>query len=402
MIFGVYIECETCGHHHTLRIGIGHEETQRHIFACADCKENIGVILNIGNSPNVGLNFENAKQSDTGGSVINLDTNFLVDPNSHGADHLKNRVQQMHDIFMAQKNHHDEMYGEGSFERSIIDTQDDIPPMPLETEWRLLKKAWSLSRNEKQKLARKKIDDINASLYKYDTVDHLEDWIWRFSSKLCMGRYEILFQTAMEDIITISQQPEFKNFISYFEKNLYSQHIELHYDIFKQFFQSFSVFNQVMPRCQAGLDIPAGFEVPTKDFDSIKMFYGNAYEAFTSLVEVFACLNNIKQGRAYDAFETMTLKDYKLIDKSGRCNPFKNTPAFSILCQELDGQIRNASHHGSIWYDQASGEVKYISGKGGIGQEKTISYTDYVSKCVHVFLSISLLFRIELVLSRQF
>ena len=40
------------------------------------------------------------------------------------------------------------------------------------------------------------------------------------------------------------------------------------------------------------------------------MLYGNAFEAFSSNVEVLAMLNNLIAGRRFDEFEKLTLDAY--------------------------------------------------------------------------------------------
>ena len=207
MITRFNIACETCGHKHTVRIGLGREEVQKHLFPCAGCKENIGIILKIPNPPNIEFIFDNAIDSDKDGTIINLDANFLVDPCNHGDDHVANRVQQMHDIFMAQRQHIDAQHGAGSFVAGLLNNDLDKYVVPFDSEWPLLKKAWSLSRNSEEKLVKIKIRDANKTLYGYESLDDIEDWLWRFSSKLCMGNYETLFQEAME---SIAKPPENK------------------------------------------------------------------------------------------------------------------------------------------------------------------------------------------------
>ena len=134
-------------------------------------------------------------------------------------------------------------------------------------------------------------------------------------------------------------------------------------------------------------------------FESVKMFYGNTYEQFTLLVEYLAILNNMLAGRRYDTFQRMTLREYRELDRSQRFGPFSDNAAFMAICAEADNQIRNASHHGSLAFDLASQTIRFRSGKGGTRPERWISYADYLTRCVQIFLQTMTLLRVELVVA---
>ncbi|MFY9953870.1 hypothetical protein [Bradyrhizobium sp.] len=92
-----------------------------------------------------------------------------------------------------------------------------------------------------------------------------------------------------------------------------------------------------------GLDVPAGNIASSVDFDATRMFYGNAFEAFASSVDIFAYLNNLLAGRPFNQFEKLTQKEYLKLDKANRFDAFAGVPAFAALCEERDNQLRNAS-----------------------------------------------------------
>lgn len=128
------------------------------------------------------------------------------------------------------------------------------------------------------------------------------------------------------------------------------------------------------------------------------MFYGNAFETFSSLVDILAYINNVASGRSFDQFQTLTRKKYLELDKSGRFGPFDGTPALANLCFERDNQLRNASHHASIKLVTPDNRIVYRSGKGGTGPEQELGYAAYLAKCSTLFLQIINLFRFEIML----
>lgn len=108
-------------------------------------------------------------------------------------------------------------------------------------------------------------------------------------------------------------------------------------------------------------------------------------------------LNNMLSGRRYDTFQSLTLDQYRKLDRPARFGPFSDNPAFMAICAEVDNQIRNASHHGSFLFDQANQSVRYRTGKGGTGPERSIPYANYLERCVRIFLQTMTLLRVELV-----
>lgn len=399
MIIRQNIECETCHHVHTARIGIGQGVVQKHLFFCKGCQEEIFIILNMPNPPKISFEFINAVQAENDGEIINLDSDFVVNPKHMGVDRLQNRVSQMRDLLIAQMKEAEKADGQKIGFESFL---SDGPMTPYDKEWSMLKKAWSLDRNSKDDLSKAQINQANNIIYTVSPLDDINDWLWRFSTRLGGAHYNSKFEVIMNEIKLAQSQKDFNAFMGYFKCVLHSEHQNVYFNVMNEFFHSYSNFSSLLYRCQVGLDIPDDFEVSTKDFNAVRMVYGNFYEAATTLVQTFACLNNVITGRNYDAFETMDLEKYKSLDKSGRTNPFKDNKALYELFEEIDNQIRNASHHGSIKLAASSGEVVYISGKGGVGPEKRIQYSEYLHSIVRLFLSIMTMMRVEIVLKSHF
>jgi hypothetical protein len=118
-------------------------------------------------------------------------------------------------------------------------------------------------------------------------------------------------------------------------------------------------------------------------------------------VELLAMLNNMLAGRKYDKFETLTLRKYRELDRPNRFGPFQKNQTFMAICEEADNQIRNASHHGSFVFEKGPQVIRYRAGKGGTGPEQTMSYADYLVRCVRIFLQTMTLLRMELIISDQ-
>ena len=167
------------------------------------------------------------------------------------------------------------------------------------------------------------------------------------------------------------------------------------------FFKGWTEFSQVHLHTLSGSDTDESLRAMSCDFDEVKMFYGNTFEALASSVDILAYLNNIKAGRDFDKFETLTLEKYLKLDKPGRNNAFHMNIAFSELCEEWDNQVRNASHHGSFRLNPKTQIISYEAGKGGSGSNQNMSYFNYLVRSTKLFLQLITIFRIELIMTEQ-
>jgi hypothetical protein len=186
-----------------------------------------------------------------------------------------------------------------------------------------------------------------------------------------------------------------------YERELVKPSAELYFATLKESFAGYSEYAQVLFSITRGDALVTDKKAASHGFESVKMSYGNLFEGFTSLIELPVLLNNILQGRDHDKFAQLTLDDYRRLDKSGRCNPLKSAPSLFALCEEADNQLRNASHHGGLRFEPDAQIVSYRAGKGGTGDEQSMTYVEYLSRCVRIFLQILTLLRIELLLCNQ-
>lgn len=269
-------------------------------------------------------------------------------------------------------------------------------------EWRVLKKAWSLRQSGRAKLSHRKVIEGSSSFYENDPLEDFLDWLWRFSSKICQPAYENIFLEASKSISLLHEAGQLNKFESHYKTNMAPLRARYYFEVMREYFSNYSEFSQVHFLLSNGVEIRDDEQASSQHFDSTKMFYGNNFEAFASLVDVLALVNNVAAGRNFNVFGKLTLEEYYKLDKSGRFNPFSMNSKFAALCGEADNQLRNASHHGGMIFDRNTQNIKYRAGKGGIGPENSISYAKYLERCVRIFLQTMTLLRIELMFCREF
>jgi hypothetical protein len=396
------LKCDTCGQPHTVRIGMGQETTQRHAFGCTNCHEQISVRLEV-DYENLSARVvceNNATEiaEVVGAPIVNIDANFAIAPTEQGVDSTFPRLRHM-----------DAMLEKAKASGSLLLVDPATTPKTYRPyrrpdyayEWRLLKKAWSLASNNRSDLANAQVQRASAEFYADDPLKDFADWVWRFALFFCNPAYELKFRSLMETVRPLWKEPRTDEFAKFYS-NLIPERAEKYFGVIDEFFSGYDEFSQVYLSVVRDLPIDPVSRTTSTNFAAVRMFYGNGFEAFTSLVEFLALLNNLLNGRAYDAFASLTLDQYRKLDKASRFNAFAMNAQFMDICREADNQLRNASHHGGLRFSPDAQLVKYSSGKGGTGSTVDLPYVVFLERSVHLFLQLMTLLRAELIFANQF
>jgi len=400
MIIRSYFKCSTCDQPHIVRIGLGQERHQEHRFPCTKCQEpmHISVQLDQGAGGGGGIAaVENAERIDAveDAPIVNVDANFLISKDQRHVDMAFPRMDQMEQMLREAK--------KAAQKQDFILPSGPYADRPLRqpdfhAEWKLLKKAWSLHRSGHGKLSGRKITEASETFYKSDSLKDLHDWLFRFVTFLTQPALDTKFKGFFDEVRPLIGQPEMTRLLGVYENELRLERSTRYFEMLKAFFSAYSDFSQVLFLITHGAKLDETNAALTVNFDATRMFYGNAFEAFSSSVDVLAYLNNIIAGRPFDTFQTLTRAEYLTLDKAGRCNAFAANKGFSALCDEFDNQLRNASHHGGFAFDAENQVIAYRAGKGGTGPEHKISYVTYLRRSTVLFLNAITLFRAELLL----
>ena len=403
MIVRSAITCDTCGRLHVVRIGMGQETHQSHRFACRGCGEEIGIGLevdyvNIAHRTVIESNCSFAEEK-PGADIVNLDASFVIPADQQGQDFAFPRLQQMQSML-------EKAESDGVKFSSIHVDDPKILQRPFRRpdysqEWSELRRAWTLHRRDQKSLSRGIVRKASQNLYAGDPLSGLPDWIWRFCLHLTARNFHPRLHALMKKLDAIFESPNFPELIEYYRRNMVPQRGRRYIAIMTEYFRAYSEYAQVQFMLSGGVRPAADEHVSSTNFEITKMFYGNAFEVLADNMDLIAILNNVNQGRRYDTFVQLTLSDYYRIDKSGRANCFSGDAEFSQISAEFDNQVRNASHHGGMEFDQITQMISYRSGKGGTGPEMNMTYTEYLVRCVEIFMQIICIFQIELLITNN-
>ncbi len=104
----------------------------------------------------------------------------------------------------------------------------------------------------------------------------------------------------------------------------------------------------------------------TSNFDSVKQFYLDVYEALGNLLIIPVALNNIKYRNSFDTLNRIDNRNNTLTDFIGltKANRYKYCVDTEIYIEKLNiivnSKLRNAIGHNDVEYDTASQKITYI------------------------------------------
>ncbi len=392
MIIRGYGRCRTCNGAYRLRAGIGVENHQLHYFDCKECELPIVVAVR-SNAPEAHFEAEEnislCDEIKENYIVINLHPNFaftsnsLYDPMAFPSIEYNTRIFP-HLRMIAGRKHQD------------IALQFDIPN--TRNLWGVVKNTLSLESNiGKERALRKTIKNYENQRKKYienTKVSNPTEVLFNFFDCLFYPRINSLLEPAKSLIskIKVNHPDKYNRFVVYFNENLKNEQFTRYVSIFSDFFKIHTQLSQLLVHARLNEDDVGDMIVGSKNFEDIKLYYGQAYETLTSSFVTLAAVNNINSGREFELFNSMTLNKYiKDVEKAKRANPFKDTPEFFAFADGLDSTLRNGSHHASIWRD----DEKIFYRSGGAGQERNITYTRYLHMCNILTISLAALWILD-------
>ena len=394
MLTRTYAQCTVCHAKFIVRAGIGLEKICNHTFDCPTCFTPITAIAKTGSPPIAWIEMsENAQ-------VIPEDSTITECVNLHPAiafrpDEFKSPIafaspmylEMIHPYLRAPS---DARMRDAATEFEIPDTSDV---------WKTIRNIITLEmKGDAAGILQTQVQQYSAKRKVYSP-----HFTCTTSFKSIASFFDDIFYPAFGNLrhplkkivgaLKVNYSSELEKFSEFYRAELEQANIERYLSTFNDYFRHYDQYRQMLAHARVSDDSVDDLVVGSKNFDEIRLYYGQAYETLTSSYVTLACLNNISQGRSYDQFATMTLSKYiKDVDKSKRSNPFNSNPELHAFTAFEDGTLRNGSHHASFWRD--GNLVKFKS--GGTGAERNMSLSRYLHFCNGITISTAALFVLEL------
>ncbi|EGQ8335524.1 hypothetical protein BBL81_06325 [Vibrio parahaemolyticus] len=395
MVVSDYLKCTICDKKYRVRVGVGFDEYQKHYFDCTDCEQPIVFALRA-IAPNASIEtVENCSRHATPESdqVINFHPNcaFSVNELHHPFAFPSMQYHKMIEPYLRLR--------PGKFQD--IATQFDIPNAP--NLWGKLKSILSLEvKANSEKPLKKLIKGYQLQRRKskpdFD-VENSTEMLNDFFDGVFYPRVNDTFFPVKKLIDKLHQESKLNDFYRFYESDLKYENLNRYLSVISDYFKYRDHFGQLSIHARVYDESVDDRIVSSKDFDQIKLYYGQAYEALTSNFTILACINNVDCGRKFDEFQHMNLNKYiKDVEKAKKHKPFENKDEFKLFCEDLDSSLRNGSHHASIWRD---GE-KIIYRSGGTGAHRDIPYSRYIHMSNKLTISLVALFMVELYIREKY
>jgi len=389
VVVSEYLKCTICEQDYRLRVGVGFDEYQKHYFDCKECEQPITFALRA-IAPNAHVEtIDNCLKTfaPIDEIVINFHPNCAFDETDLHAPLAFPSLtyQQMISPYMR--------LNPGKIQD--ISTQFDIPNAP--GLWNKLKSILSLEAKGNSDKALKKVIkgyQLQRSKSKPDfKLATSYELLFDFLDGVFYPRVNDTFDHVKQLIDSLHADSKLDDFYSFYNANLRVENLNRYLSVLSDYFKFRDHFGQLAFHARVYDDNVDDRVVSSKDFEQIKLYYGQVYEALTSNFTVLACINNLSSGRKYDEFQRMTLNKYiKDVEKAKKHKPFEDKPEFKLFHEDLDSSLRNGSHHASIWRD---GE-KVVYRSGGTGAQRDIPYSRYIHISNKLTISLAALFMAEL------
>ncbi len=416
----ISVICDTCTQGIVFRIGIGGEAVQLFSVACPQCKQKIGLELLLNKKP---TSFEGMPMKHFQATIqeyincsVEKETNQFIAINLHAE--LVYPKEFIHEKLMLPSVTVMKQMEEHAQEKGIIN-YDNLPKTmgtgpiftnlfdmlsgdaKLSQDWIIIKKAYQLEENGLDDLSKNELKKYSNTSSLPKNGKYMENIICDFLLRYISPNHKLYtdIENEFEKARKLNHE-EMRKLSDYYMNELKNLNIKNYIEIFDEYFNNFKDFNRILLNNKINLHPEEGSEsiICPIDFDKIKMYYGNAYEFFTSHIITLVGANNILNNRQYNEFAGMTFNHYiKNVSKESKSKPLQNNVVLKKFTDILESTIRNASHHKWFYVDETNlGMLKYKS--GGTGEERSISYIDYLYKCNEITMGLAVLFMIEIYL----
>jgi hypothetical protein len=379
--------CTLCGHTNTLRVTLGINARQRHTFECQGCGEDGVIELSLDfidreviEIPGLGkitgpritdVKLENAEWTQDEGTITNLDPTFLVPEDQLHQEGAFPWMHAMKDVARIAED-------EGPRFRDIIDEAGMARGIREGIAATL--KSIELRKRGKGDLARVQLDELT----KITGVD-----IQGTPDAIAIVVSAFIGKSAYDDVHNITKQAkrafelsprQFKELRVKLLGDVAPDFLDRQLGVLKDYSRGYDQLSQAWFYAAKGVTAEPQLQPSARALDLVRHFYGTAFEQLSSGLVLPACLNNILNGRQYDQFERMDLKQYLSTDKSGRARCIEGRIEFLPLWSEFDSALRNGSHHQGLRIKQNSKyTIQYRTGDTKPWQD--ISYSDYLIRC---------------------
>lgn len=367
MVYNCFIKCQVCEKITRVRLQVGWLPEHPIVVTCGECKTSLLGKVKIGQEiPGVTFSFENAEEvnDENADYMVECSGEFPVMKQRAAEDPLVNPITP----FMRAMNRMDSDDAYEEFGKSVGTLINTIG------NWSQYKRIFDLSKDLNNEYLVKEIRKIfdeslmpcKNELEILKAVHMLE--IHGFIEPL---RKDVLNNLGFSEGILKLDMTKTKDLIDFLDRNPGYGLKELQLLSYKVMDEFLTVFPSLIPAfsMQYFKNETVDFESEgstTSNFDTVKQFYLDVYEALGNLLIIPVALNNIKYRNDYDNLNPLDSRNTTLSDFIGltKANRYKYCLDSEMYSDKLNiivnSKLRNAIGHNDVEYDTASQRITYI------------------------------------------
>ena len=406
------IKCNQCDFVMVLKIGQGSEPNQPHIFDCPDC--DLPITIAVKKNPSkfdfvecvencsFPQQHELKNPMESGRHILCLHSSFAYTKEMYhsplgavltttmGGQRLYKFVQKRWPSVFQK----DPFGG-----IKMIDTAHLFDVPNCELIWKNIIKPYNIWVKNNQptekleSLKQKYIKEREKYVPRVNVSNHNELYHDFFSSMFypLFNEYYVIINNAILEAKN-KNIDNFKSFIEFYRAERWENSQEQFVQNTSNYFSLVTEFAQMRVYARTSDSDVGTLIVGSKNFDQTKQFYGNIYEHIADECIFLVGIFNLINGRNFDQLASCNLNKFiNDFNKEKRISCVSQHQEFKEILSEMNGTLRNGSHHASI---RRVEEILFYR-PGGTGAESEVPYSQYLYLSNRLMILATVLFCLE-------
>lgn len=366
MVFNTFIRCQVCGSITRVRLQVGWQEEHPIVVTCGKCGTSLSGYVKIRQEkPGLTFSFDNADQ------VLDENADYMVECSGEFPTVKQGDAVDLEGLVITPFIRYincmetDDSYEQ--FCKAVSQLND------TSKKWKNYKRIITLFNNKSEYLVQE-IQKVFSGQY-FQCRDESEVLravhmieVYGFYSSL---KKDILDDLSFSSGIMKMDSVQLKNLIDYLNSHDGFHLDEMQELIYKLYDEFITVYQRLIPAlaiqyCKEG---SFNFECEgstTSNFDSVKQFYLDVYEALGNLLIIPVALNNIKYRSDINSMNSVeknvnSLDDFIKLTKATRYHFCLDNEVYTgFLGVVVNAKLRNAIGHNDVEYDAVKQLITYI------------------------------------------
>lgn len=412
MSLRVDIKCNQCDFVMILKIGQGSEPNQPHIFDCPDCNVPITIAVKKNSYPREFIEcVENCSLAQahelknpmkSGKHIICLHSSFAYTKEMYHSPFGAMMTTTMggQKIYKFVQKRWPSIFQKDPFGRTkMIDTAHFFDVPNCESIFKNIIKPYHIWTKKDQSID--KLDKLKNSYIKERkkyvprvNISNHNELYYDFFSSMFYPLFNEYYIAINNSILEAKKKNinGFKDFLEFYRTERWENSKEQFIQNTSNYFSLVTEFSQMRVYARTSDSDVGALIVGSKNFDQTKQFYGNMYEYITDECIFLAGIFNLINERDFDRLASCNLSKFiNDFNKEKRINCVSQHQEFKNILSDMNGTLRNGSHHASI----RRVEEVLLYRPGGTGAESEIPYSEYLYLSNRLMILATALFCIE-------